>query len=145
VYTCDWHTYTWFIFVLTVGAQYWQLPCVELEYEVCMNQLKWFAQFLLEGAVFSRLQPFVKHLLSPASLMTKQWAQSVLISAEFIFKQQCTASVHIFCYAEKDFYIYCVTFYASALHCNSWFVIETPNYLINSAHIFNKFDAFEAM
>jgi len=54
---------------------------------LCINQLKWFAQFLLEGIVFSRLKPFVKHLLSPASLMTKQWAQSVVIYAcelEFI-------------------------------------------------------------
>jgi len=60
-----------------------------LEYEVCINQLKWFAQFLLEGAVFSRLKPFVKHLLSPASLMTKQWAQCVVI----LFRQ---TSIYIF-------------------------------------------------
>jgi len=62
---------------------------VELEYDVCINQLKLFAQFLLEGAVFSRLKPFVKHLLSPASLMTKQWAQSVVIYTdgfEYVFK-----------------------------------------------------------
>jgi len=60
---------------LVVGPQFWSLPCVELEYEVCINQLKWFAQFLLDGTVFSRLKRFAKHLMSPASLMTKQWAQ----------------------------------------------------------------------
>jgi len=68
--------------LLVSGPQFWPLPCVELEYEVCINQLKWFAQFLLEGAVFSRLKPFVKYLLSPASLMTKQWAQWVFIYAD---------------------------------------------------------------
>jgi len=60
---------------LIAGPQFWPLPSVELEYEACINQLKLFAQFLLEGTVFSRLKPFVKHLLSPASLVTKQWAQ----------------------------------------------------------------------
>ena len=65
----------WSCSFLIAGPQFWPLPCVELEYEACINQLKWFAQFLLDGAVFSRLKPFVKHLLSPPSLMTKQWAQ----------------------------------------------------------------------
>ena len=63
------------IVVLFAGPQFWPLPSVELEYEVCLNQLKWFAQFLLDGSVFAQLKPFAKHLLSPASLMTKQWAQ----------------------------------------------------------------------
>jgi hypothetical protein len=57
------------------GRHYWPLPSAELEYEPCQDQLKWFAQFLLEGIVFEKLEQFAKHLLSPPSLMTKQWAQ----------------------------------------------------------------------
>lgn len=59
----------------TFGPQAWLLPQIEIVYPASMDAYKWFARFLLEGKVFSRLEKYVAALLSPANIMTKSWAK----------------------------------------------------------------------
>lgn len=53
----------------------WEVPCVELEYPANVDRYKWFARFLLEGAVIPKLKKYVPDLLSLPSTMVKSWAK----------------------------------------------------------------------
>ncbi|KAM3963953.1 putative ATP-dependent RNA helicase kurz [Aphomia sociella] len=59
----------------TFGKAGWELPTVELEYPDNTERYRWFARFLLEGAVFPKLRKYTKSLLSPPSTMVKSWAK----------------------------------------------------------------------
>ncbi|KAI8521665.1 ATP-dependent RNA helicase dhx37 [Branchiostoma belcheri] len=52
----------------------WQMPSVEGDYPEGLERYKWFAKFLLEGAVFPRLKKLTPLLLSPPAIMVKPWA-----------------------------------------------------------------------
>ncbi|XP_072351935.1 probable ATP-dependent RNA helicase DHX37 isoform X1 [Scyliorhinus torazame] len=53
----------------------WQLPAVEVEYPEGLDRYKYFAKFLLEGAVIKKFGSYVKCLLSSPSTMLKTWAK----------------------------------------------------------------------
>ncbi|KAK9876121.1 hypothetical protein WA026_011238 [Henosepilachna vigintioctopunctata] len=59
----------------TFGSQAWKLPEMKVEYPECEDAYKWFAKFLLEGVVVSKLQRFTSSLLSKPDIMTKKWAK----------------------------------------------------------------------
>ncbi|KAJ8711068.1 hypothetical protein PYW07_008310 [Mythimna separata] len=59
----------------TFGKAGWQLPVSEVDFPENMERYKWFARFLLEGAVFPKLKKYTKSLLSPPSTMVKSWAK----------------------------------------------------------------------
>lgn len=40
-----------------------------------MDAYKWFARFLLEGKVFTKLEKYVSSLLSSPNIMVKNWAR----------------------------------------------------------------------
>jgi ATP-dependent RNA helicase DHX37/DHR1 len=48
---------------------------MQLEYPTCVDKYKLFAQFLLEGVVFSKLLKYKCHLVSLPATMTKPWAK----------------------------------------------------------------------
>ncbi|XP_035668851.1 probable ATP-dependent RNA helicase DHX37 [Branchiostoma floridae] len=52
----------------------WQMPSVEGDYPEGLDRYKWFAKFLLEGAVFPELKRMTPLLLSPPAIMVKPWA-----------------------------------------------------------------------
>ena len=60
---------------LLAGPHCWQLPAVELEYPASIERYRWFARFLLDGAVIKPLEQFVPHLLSLPATMIKTWAK----------------------------------------------------------------------
>ncbi|XP_078083166.1 putative ATP-dependent RNA helicase DHX37 [Mustelus asterias] len=53
----------------------WQLPAVEVQYPEGLDRYKYFAKFLLEGAVIKRFGSYVSCLLSSPSTMLKTWAK----------------------------------------------------------------------
>ncbi|XP_043571745.1 probable ATP-dependent RNA helicase DHX37 [Chiloscyllium plagiosum] len=53
----------------------WQLPAVEVDYPEGLDRYKYFAKFLLEGAVIKKLGPYASYLLSSPSTMLKTWAK----------------------------------------------------------------------
>ncbi|XP_064620973.1 probable ATP-dependent RNA helicase DHX37 [Lineus longissimus] len=57
------------------GRCSWELPVVELEYPTSLEKYKYFAKFLLEGAVFPLLKKFTAVLLSTPATMIKSWAK----------------------------------------------------------------------
>ncbi|XP_049879398.1 probable ATP-dependent RNA helicase kurz [Pectinophora gossypiella] len=57
------------------GKACWELPVVEIDYPDKVDRYKWFARFLLEGAVFPKLRKYTASLLSPPSTMVKSWAK----------------------------------------------------------------------
>lgn len=59
----------------TVGPQAWPLPPMDMPYPDGVDNVKWFARFLLEGKPFKKLQKYVKSLLSQPSVMVKSWAR----------------------------------------------------------------------
>ncbi|XP_071491371.1 probable ATP-dependent RNA helicase DHX37 [Diadema antillarum] len=59
----------------TFGRNAWQLPSQELEYPKCVDRVKWFARFLLEGKVVPSLKKYTSSLLSTPSTMIKTWAK----------------------------------------------------------------------
>ena len=61
----------------TFGHCAWELPRTLLEYPTGLEKIKWFARFLLEGKVFSKLQKLSGDLLSLPSTMVKTWAKYV--------------------------------------------------------------------
>ncbi|KAK3913986.1 putative ATP-dependent RNA helicase kurz [Frankliniella fusca] len=58
----------------TFGRSGWPLPIMELDFPSTLDRYKWFARFLLEGCVFSKLAQFSKVLLSTPGTMVKTWA-----------------------------------------------------------------------
>ncbi|XP_066303356.1 probable ATP-dependent RNA helicase DHX37 [Branchiostoma lanceolatum] len=52
----------------------WQMPSVAGDYPDGLDRYKWFAKFLLEGAVFPELEKMTPLLLSPPAIMVKPWA-----------------------------------------------------------------------
>ncbi|CAG7828649.1 unnamed protein product [Allacma fusca] len=84
----------------TYGKQGWELPVAQIEYPVNAEKYSYFAQFLLEGEVFSLLKQWSNSLLSLPKTMTKSWAklqprtQSLLeqlVSAEVDSKPKLSA------------------------------------------------------
>ncbi|XP_015600106.1 probable ATP-dependent RNA helicase kurz [Cephus cinctus] len=59
----------------TFGKAGWELPAMELEYPASLDGIRWFARFLLEGAVCPKLRRFVLSLLSTPSSVNKSWAK----------------------------------------------------------------------
>ncbi|XP_050679614.1 probable ATP-dependent RNA helicase kurz isoform X2 [Leptidea sinapis] len=59
----------------TFGKAAWELPLVEIDYPDRVERYKWFARFLLQGAVFPKLKKYASSLLSPPSTMIKSWAK----------------------------------------------------------------------
>ncbi|XP_028166537.1 probable ATP-dependent RNA helicase kurz [Ostrinia furnacalis] len=59
----------------TFGRAGWELPVTEIDYPDKIERYRWFARFLLEGAVFPKLQKYASSLLSPPSTMIKSWAK----------------------------------------------------------------------
>ncbi|XP_041347782.1 probable ATP-dependent RNA helicase DHX37 [Gigantopelta aegis] len=57
------------------GPLRWSIDAVSLEFPSGLERFKWFAKFLLEGAVVTRLQKYVPSLLSTPSTMVKSWAK----------------------------------------------------------------------
>lgn len=57
------------------GPQNWQLPQVEIVHPKTLDYYKWFAKFLLDGAIFPKLGKFKAILLSPPTTMVKSWAK----------------------------------------------------------------------
>ncbi|XP_053617052.1 probable ATP-dependent RNA helicase kurz [Plodia interpunctella] len=57
------------------GKAGWELPTVEIDYPDKMERYRWFARFLLEGAVFPKLRKYASSLLSPPSTMVKSWSK----------------------------------------------------------------------
>ncbi|XP_078410231.1 putative ATP-dependent RNA helicase DHX37 isoform X2 [Cetorhinus maximus] len=53
----------------------WQLPAVEVDYPEGLDRYKYFAKFLLEGAVIKKFGSYVNCLLSSPSTMLKTWAK----------------------------------------------------------------------
>ncbi|XP_063395987.1 probable ATP-dependent RNA helicase DHX37 [Mytilus trossulus] len=53
----------------------WEVPSVDLEYPANLDKYRWFARFLLEGAVVSGMKKYVTMLLSSPSTMVKSWAK----------------------------------------------------------------------
>ncbi|CAH2052258.1 unnamed protein product, partial [Iphiclides podalirius] len=64
-----------FSFKGTFGKACWELPVVEIDYPDKIERYRWFAKFLLEGAVFPKLRKYTGSLLSPPSTMIKSWAK----------------------------------------------------------------------
>ncbi|XP_028393261.1 probable ATP-dependent RNA helicase DHX37 [Dendronephthya gigantea] len=60
---------------VSFGARVWCLPAQELEYQKCSERYKWFARFLLEGHVVSKLATFSQNLLALPSTMVKTWSK----------------------------------------------------------------------
>ncbi|KAJ8712729.1 hypothetical protein PYW08_008033 [Mythimna loreyi] len=59
----------------TFGKAGWELPVAEVDFPENIERYRWFARFLLEGAVFPKLKKYTKSLLSPPSTMIKSWAK----------------------------------------------------------------------
>ncbi|ODN02093.1 putative ATP-dependent RNA helicase kurz [Orchesella cincta] len=59
----------------TYGKQGWELPIHEIEFPFSLEKFKLFAQFLLQGDVFPKLEKWRSHLLSLPITMTKPWAR----------------------------------------------------------------------
>ncbi|CAH0696581.1 unnamed protein product [Spodoptera exigua] len=59
----------------TFGKAGWELPTAEVDYPEKIDRYRWFARFLLEGAVFPKLKKYTGSLLSPPSTMVKSWAK----------------------------------------------------------------------
>lgn len=59
----------------TYGRQGWPLPVHEMEYPYSLDKFKLFSQFLLEGAVVSKLAEWKSSLLSMPVTMVKPWAR----------------------------------------------------------------------
>ncbi|XP_013184224.2 probable ATP-dependent RNA helicase kurz [Amyelois transitella] len=59
----------------TFGKAGWELPTVEIDYPDKIDRYRWFARFLLEGAVFPKLRKYSGSLMSPPSTMVKSWAK----------------------------------------------------------------------
>lgn len=59
----------------TFGNQAWSIPATELEYPTCVDKMKWFANFLLDGQVIGSLKKYMSDLLAPPSTMVKTWAK----------------------------------------------------------------------
>ncbi|CAH1802480.1 unnamed protein product [Owenia fusiformis] len=59
----------------TFGVRCWEIPAVELEYPECIDRVKYFARFLLEGLVCPKLKPFREDLLSAPATMNKSWTK----------------------------------------------------------------------
>jgi ATP-dependent RNA helicase DHX37/DHR1 len=59
---------------VTYGPACWVLEPMELDYPSGAEQIRWFARFLLEGKVCSKLLKYTPHLLSQPSSMVKSWA-----------------------------------------------------------------------
>merc|ERR1712062_290338 len=59
----------------TFGPHFWPLPSLDLEDPAGLERYRWFARFLLDGAVIKQLEPFVPHLLSLPATMIKTWAK----------------------------------------------------------------------
>lgn len=62
-------------FKSTFGKANWELPTVEIDFPDKIERYRWFARFLLEGAVFPKLKKYTQSLLSPPSTMVKSWAK----------------------------------------------------------------------
>ena len=60
---------------VSFGARVWCLPAQELEFQKCTERYKWFARFLLEGHVVSKLATFSQNLLALPSTMIKTWSK----------------------------------------------------------------------
>ncbi|XP_003705127.3 putative ATP-dependent RNA helicase kurz [Megachile rotundata] len=61
----------------TFGKVGWKLPVMEVEHPLSMAGVKWFACFLLEGKVCSKLQQFVPSLLTTPQSINKSWAKLI--------------------------------------------------------------------
>ncbi|XP_050552676.1 probable ATP-dependent RNA helicase kurz [Spodoptera frugiperda] len=59
----------------TFGKAGWELPTAEVDFPEKTERYRWFARFLLEGAVFPKLKKYTSSLLSPPSTMVKTWAK----------------------------------------------------------------------
>lgn len=59
----------------TFGTQGWPLPVIEIVYPKSAEAYKWFARFLIQGEIFTKLKKYVKCLLSQPSVMIKTWAK----------------------------------------------------------------------
>lgn len=59
----------------TFGKAGWELPVAEVDFPEKIERYRWFARFLLEGAVFPKLRKYTSSLLSPPSTMVKSWAK----------------------------------------------------------------------
>lgn len=59
----------------TFGRAAWQLPTMEVEFPPSLDCYKWFACFLLEGAIFPKLKKYRSSLLSVPKTMVKTWAK----------------------------------------------------------------------
>lgn len=59
----------------TFGKAGWELPTAEVDFPDKTERYRWFARFLLEGAVFPKLKKYTSSLLSPPSTMVKTWAK----------------------------------------------------------------------
>ncbi|XP_075983898.1 putative ATP-dependent RNA helicase kurz [Anticarsia gemmatalis] len=59
----------------TFGKAGWELPMTEVDFPDKIERYRWFARFLLEGAVFPKLKKYTNSLLSPPSTMVKSWSK----------------------------------------------------------------------
>lgn len=70
----------------TFGRGGWELPRVKMVYPKSVDGVKWFARFLLEGKVFTKLKRFVKSLITTPSTINATWAK-LLPRTESMTKQ----------------------------------------------------------
>ncbi|KAF4522220.1 hypothetical protein B566_EDAN007371 [Ephemera danica] len=61
----------------TFGRAGWELPRMEIEFPKGVDRYKFFAQQLLEGALFPKLQKYKSALLSTPSTVTKTWSNLI--------------------------------------------------------------------
>lgn len=57
------------------GKLMWSVKPVEVDFPECLDLYKWFARFILEGAVIEELKKYQNVLLSSPSTMLKSWAK----------------------------------------------------------------------
>lgn len=60
---------------VTFGRWQWEIPCINMEMPRGYNKYKWFCFFLLDGQVCDFFVNYKARLLSPSSIMLKDWAR----------------------------------------------------------------------